>query len=384
MRKLSMEHKAFVLILTLVTIAFFWILFPFYGAILWAVILAIIFNPLQRRLRARMRNRNLASLISLFVCVVIAVVPVIIIVASVAQQVVWLYQQISTGRIDFGAYANQIQQAIPASVHSALNSLGVGDLDSLRQRLSQAALAGSQFIANRALNIGQVTFQFVIQFFVMLYLLFFLFRDGPMLVNRIRDAVPLEDGRKHQLAEKFTTVLRATVKGNIIVAITQGVLGGLAFWFFGIQGALLWGVLMAVLSLLPAVGAGLVWGPVAIYFLVSGATWQGVALIVYGVLVIGLVDNVLRPILVGKDTKLPDYIVLISTLGGMALMGLNGFVIGPLVAALFIAIWALFAKSPDDQSTPSVPDGASTTTSVARRAVKDGREEVVVVSQKIE
>jgi predicted PurR-regulated permease PerM len=119
------------------------------------------------------------------------------------------------------------------------------------------------------------------------------------------------------------------------------------FWILGIQGALLWGVLMAFLSLLPAVGAALIWAPVAIYFLLTGAVWQGITLIAFGVLVIGLVDNILRPILVGKDTKMPDYVVLFSTLGGIALFGLNGFVIGPVIAALFIAAWNLFSL-PDE------------------------------------
>ena len=113
----------------------------------------------------------------------------------------------------------------------------------------------------------------------------------------------------------------------------------------GVHGALLWAVVMAFLSLLPAVGAALIWAPVAIYFLATGAIWQGVALIVWGVLVIGLVDNVLRPILVGKDTQMPDYVVLISTLGGMALFGINGFVIGPVIAAMFISVWHIFGAS---------------------------------------
>ena len=135
------------------------------------------------------------------------------------------------------------------------------------------------------------------------------------------------------------------MKGNIVVAIVQGALGGLIFWVLGIHAPLLWAVLMAFLSLLPAVGTALVWLPVALYFLATGAHWQGLILIAYGVFVIGLVDNVLRPVLVGKDTRMPDYIVLIATLGGMAVFGPNGFVIGPLIAALFIAAWDLFAAS---------------------------------------
>jgi len=136
-----------------------------------------------------------------------------------------------------------------------------------------------------------------------------------------------------------------TVKGGVLVAMAQGTLGGIAFWFLGIHAALLWAVLMAFLSLIPAVGATLVWLPVAIYFLATGAIWQGIGLILYGVLVIGLVDNLLRPFLVGKGSKLPDYVVLISTLGGIEVFGLNGFVIGPLIAAMFMVSWEIFFVS---------------------------------------
>jgi predicted PurR-regulated permease PerM len=130
-----------------------------------------------------------------------------------------------------------------------------------------------------------------------------------------------------------------------VVSIVQGALGGLVFWVLDIPSPVFWGVMMAFLSLLPLVGAGMVWGPVALFFMINGALWQGVGLALFGILVIGLVDNVLRPILVGKDTRMPDYLVLISTLGGLALFGLNGFVIGPLIAALFVASWDLFTET---------------------------------------
>jgi predicted PurR-regulated permease PerM len=200
-------------------------------------------------------------------------------------------------------------------------------------------------VATQALDVGRNTFDFLVSLTIMLYLLFFLLRDGRALGARIRQAVPLGPKYKERLFSNFTTVIRATVKGNVLVAIAQGALGGLAFWFLGVQAPLLWAVVMAFLSLLPAVGAALVWAPVAIYFLVTGSTWQGIALILWGTLVIGLVDNFLRPVLVGKDTKLPDYMVLLSTIGGMALFGLNGFVIGPVIAALFVASWDLFVSA---------------------------------------
>jgi predicted PurR-regulated permease PerM len=226
-----------------------------------------------------------------------------------------------------------------------MGNFGLTNTSELKDLLSNGALQGSQLIATQALNIGQNTFEFIISFGIMLYLLFFLLRDGAALSNRIKQAIPLSAEHKRHLLGKFTTVVRATVKGNIAVAATQGALGGLIFSFLGIQGALLWGFVMAFLSLLPAVGASLIWAPVAIYFLLTGAIWQGLTLTAFGVLVIGLVDNLLRPLLVGKDTQLPDYVVLISTLGGMVIFGLNGFVIGPVIAALFIAAWDLFSAT---------------------------------------
>ena len=154
--------------------------------------------------------------------------------------------------------------------------------------------------------------------------------------------MPLETRQTQRLLGTFVTVVRATVKGNIVIALIQGLLGGLAFWVLGLPGPLLWGALMALLSLLPAVGAALVWAPVALYFIFTGSLWAGLGLTAWGVLAIGLVDNLLRPVLVGKDTNMPDYLVLFSTIGGIAVFGLNGFVIGPVIAALFLALWDMF------------------------------------------
>ncbi|ANN66892.1 AI-2E family transporter [Bordetella bronchialis] len=344
----NLHYRTFLFLLIVVSIAFGWILWPFYGAVFWGTILAIIFSPLHRRLLARLgKRRNLAALITLLLCVLIAILPVILITGSLVQEGTALYQQIRSGDLNFGLYLERILNALPPSVHALLDRFDIADVRGLQQKLSAATVQGSQFLATQAFSIGQDTFQFVVSFGVMLYLLFFLLRDGATLSRSISRAIPLSEAYKQHLARKFTTVIRATIKGNVAVAATQGLLGGLAFWVLGIQGSLLWGVLMAFLSLLPAIGAALIWVPVAVYFLVTGAIWQGVGLIAFCVLVIGMVDNIMRPILVGKDTKLPDWIILISTLGGMALFGLNGFVIGPLIAALFTAVWDLFALEGD-------------------------------------
>lgn len=345
-----LESKVFLALLLLVSVAFVCILLPFYGAVFWAVILAIIFTPLQRRLLRRLPGRrNLAASLTLTAALLIAVLPVGVIAALLVQEGASLYQRIESGQLDLGAYIQWARERLPAPVQEQLERFGIGDFRDLREQLSGLLMRGSQYLATRAFSFGQSTFGFLVSLAVMLYLMFFLIRDGSSLVARVRYALPLTDGQKQRLFRKFTQVVRATVKGNLVVAVTQGALGGLIFWFLGIPSVLLWAVVMTFLSLLPAVGAALIWTPVAIYFLLNDQVWQGVLLILYGVCVIGLVDNLLRPILVGKDTKMPDYMVLISTLGGLALFGLNGFVIGPLVAALFMSSWGLFTEQEVDE-----------------------------------
>ncbi|SCY37717.1 AI-2E family transporter [Nitrosospira sp. Nsp13] len=342
----ELQQKTFLLMLIAVSLAFGWILLPFYGAVFWGSVLAIIFTPFYRRLLVILNQRqNLAALTTLLLCLIMVILPFTLIAASLLQEVLDIYQRIKSGELNFGTYFQQIMGALPSWMVNFLDSMGLTNISELKDMLSNGALQGSQLIATEALNMGQNTFHFIISFGIMLYLLFFLLRDGTILSTKIKQAIPLSMEYKRHLFSKFTTVVRATVKGNIAVAAVQGTLGGVMFSFLGIRGALLWGFVMAFLSLVPAVGAGLIWAPVAIYFLLTGALWQGITLIAFGVLVIGMVDNVLRPILVGKDTQLPDYVVLISTLGGMVVFGLNGFVIGPVIAALFISGWDLFSSN---------------------------------------
>ncbi len=347
----SFEEKCFIVLLALVSIAFVWLMLPFYGAVFWGVVLAIIFQPVQRLLETRMQGRSgLAAFATLLIILFIVILPVTLLTGALVQEGANFYERTRTGDMDMGRYLEQVMNAIPAPAQDLLNRFGLGDISGIQEQFSVGAMAASQFLATKAFSIGQDTFRFVISFAIMLYLLFFLLRDGRNVARHIRRAIPLGEVYKQHLLTKFTKVVKATVKGNIAVAAVQGALGGFIFWVLGLQGALLWGVIMAVLSLLPAVGASLIWGPVAIYFLATGAIWQAIVLTAFGALVIGLADNVLRPRLVGKDIKLPDYVVLISTLGGLALFGLNGFVIGPLIAALFIAAWSLYAEAREEQS----------------------------------
>ena len=338
--------KPLLLLLAAVSLAFGWILLPFYGTIMWAAIIGLLFRPVYRWLLVRVRRRpNTAALLTVLLVLVIVIIPLALIAASLAREAALVYQGLKSGALNPVLYFHGVFDALPSWITALLARFDLNDFAALQDRLTAALAQGSQFMATQALGVGQDTFEFVASLFITLYLAFFLIRDGDSIARTIRSSIPLPARDTQELLSKFTTVILATVKGNLLVAAIQGALGGLAFWFLGVSGALLWAVLMAFLSLLPAIGAGLVWVPVAAYFLITGAIWQGVALIAYGVLVIGLVDNLLRPILVGKDSGMPDYLVMITTLGGMAVFGINGFVLGPVIAAMFIAVWHIYGVS---------------------------------------
>ena len=370
----ALRRAAFLLLLALVTVAFFWIISPFFGAVFWAMVLALMFMPVHRRLCARLRGRDtLAALGTLLFCMVIVVVPMIFVVGAMVDEATSFTQRLRTGEFNPRTYFEQIQNALPGWSRDLLGRFGLFNAQDVVDKLTAAVVQGGQALTTRALAIGQNTLMLLVNLGIMLYLLFFFLRDGRDLAQTIRRAVPMQRQHTDFLLSKFATVVRATVKGTVVVALVQGMLGGVAFAFLGIHGAVLWGVVMSVLSLLPAVGAALVWAPVAIYLIATGSMIEGLGLAAWGAGVMGMVDNLLRPILVGKETKLPDYLVLLSTIGGLSIFGVNGFLIGPAIAALFVATWALFsheegatpedaavavAAAPADESAPPPADGA--------------------------
>lgn len=336
------SKRALNVLLLLVSAALIVILLPFYGALMWGVIIALLFSPLFAWLMPRVGQRpSLAALLTLLVVLVIVVLPLGLIAASLVQEAALLYSQLQSGELNPALYFRGVFNSLPDWITSVLDRFGLVSFNTLQRRLTAALTQGAQVIATQTFSIGQNTFEFVASVFITLYLAYFLIRDGQSVSQALRRALPLTPEHKTVLLDTFTTVVRATVKGNLLVAAIQGALGGLGFWALGVSGAVLWAVLMAFLSLLPSVGAALVCAPVAVYFLLVGELGKSVALLAYGMLVIGLVDNLLRPILVGKDTRLPDYVVMITTLGGMAVFGINGFVLGPVIAAMAMAVWQI-------------------------------------------
>lgn len=366
------EDGGFLALVLIVTVAFALIVLPFFGAILWALVLAILFGPLNKKILKRWPGRsNVAALLTLLAITLIVILPAVLLGTALIQELTTLYAKVQSGQINPQALFNRAIASLPNWGSDYLRSKGFGDFSAMRQSIANGLSGSVRSIAGQALSFGQGALNVVLMIGLTLYLTFFLLRDGDRLAERLVEAIPLRPETREDVAEKFATVIRATIKGSLVVAIVQGALGGIVFAVLGIEGALLWGVTMGLFSLIPAIGTGIVWVPVSLYLIASGAYGSAAFLIFCGVFVIGMVDNVLRPILVGRDTRMPDYVVLISTLGGLQAFGIHGFIIGPVVAALFIGTWNIFTEQWRDPPAAATPVGKTAVRKPAARKSAD-------------
>ena len=350
----SLENRSFLALIVLVTVAFVWTIEALLLPVFWAVVLAVLFTPLFRWFRDRLRGRATpAALLTLLTVLVAVVAPLVTLGVLVTQEALGVYQSVSTGAIDLTRPVESLQEMLPQLSQRA-EELGV-DFDRVRESVASSALAASQQVASTLLDVGQQTVEFTLLLAVTLYVLFFFVRDGDPLQALLIRALPLGDPREQRLFSKFAAVTRATVKGTFVIAAVQGTIGGIAFWLLGLGSPVLWGVLMAVFSLLPAVGGAIVWVPAALYLLATGDWVKALVLTGVGAGVMGTVDNALRPVLVGRDAGMPDYMILLSTLGGLAAFGFSGLVIGPVVAGLFLTVWEIFTEEfgPSDDPLPA-------------------------------
>jgi predicted PurR-regulated permease PerM len=339
------ENGGLILFLFLVTLGLGAIVSNFAGALLWAVLAALLFQPLYQRLLRRWPDRrNTAAAVTILIITVAVVIPALIVASLVVDQAAGVYTQIRSGQINFASYFQQMHDALPRRIQGWLDGAGFDSFERAQAQISQAVGNSASSLARRAFSIGANAAAFLLAFGVGLYVTFFLLRDGDRIGPAVVRALPLEHSVAERLADKFVAVVRATIKGSGVVALVQGALGAVTFWIVGLPAALLWGMLMAIAALLPAVGPAIIWAPVAVYLLATGAIWQAVVVVLSGVLVIGLADNILRPMLVGRDTGIPDWLVLVTTLGGIDLVGLSGIVVGPLAGALFITGWRIMTE----------------------------------------
>ena len=346
-------RNSFFILLAFITVTFFGLLGGFLLAVFWAIVLAILFHPLHVRLRKKFRQKpNLAAALTLAIIFFLALGPVVLVGFMVVNEATYYYGQLTEGGgIDVQETIESVRDFLPLE-NEYVQRLGITEAK-LQENLSTIVASGTQAIGSRALGLTQNLLGFVVQFIIMLYVLYFFIRDGRKLTRHLIWVLPLGDRIENQLLQRFSSVARATVKGSLLVALIQGTLGGLLFWAVGIPGAALWGVVMIVASLLP-VGNGLIWAPAGVILLLTGAVAKGIIVLVVGAAFIGLIDNLLRPRLVGQDIKMPDYLVLLSTLGGLVWFGISGFVIGPMIAAFFVTCWELMGQQYGEGRRPGM------------------------------
>jgi len=340
-----LEHWSFLLILAGVSILFVWVTWPFVGPVMWAALAAIIFQPLYKWSLRKMRGkRNLAASVSLIIIFVAVLLPALWIGSLVVEEILGVVNRFRENPVDINAWLEATFAALPTSVQTVIIDNGWTETRFIEEQLESLIGESAGIIAQQAVSIGSGAFGFFLSFGIGLYVLFFLLRDGARIGETILHSAPVEREVADRLAERFLGIVRAVIKGSGVVGLIQGAMGGIMLALAGVPSALLLGVLMAILALIPAVGTALVWGPAGIWLILIGEVWSGIFVLGAGFLIISSVDNVLRPILVGRDTGIPDWIILVTTLGGISLAGFSGIVLGPLVAGLFLAAWGILQE----------------------------------------
>jgi len=344
--KKSFPYLFFISLVILVTITFIGLIKEYLLAVFWATILSLLFQNLHHKIGLRLGNKpNLSAALTLLTIFVVVILPLLLIGYAVIMEGVNYYQQIESGSLDISGKLDDLKARIPAA-ENFLRSLSI-DVESLRTSINSSLTNLSKTMAGKALEFTQNIVGFFVQFALMLYMLYFFLRDGKWLIEKLVWALPIGDKEEWALIDRFESVARATVKGSLVVAMAQGLAGGILFWAVGIPAAMIWGVLMTLVSLLP-LGSGIIWLPAAIIMYVQGHIAEAIVIVLVGALLIGLLDNLLRPSLVGNDTKMPDYLILLSTLGGLSWFGITGFVLGPIIAALFITCWEMLGKGEEE------------------------------------
>jgi len=347
-------HRLTLLLLVLfISVLFLSMIKSFIMAILLAGIFSALIHPFFRRLSKRMGDRHTtAAVVTLLIVVLIILLPLSGLFAVITSQAIkvgqtatpWVQQQLESEM----AFSDWMQ-GLP--FYDTIDPYR----DVIFEKAGKLVESASSFLISGLQEAAKGTVNFIFMLFIMLYTMFFFLLDGPQLLEKMLFYLPLENEDERRLLERFTSVTRATIKGTAVIGVIQGTAAGIALAVVGIPSAVFWGTVMTVLSIIPGIGTALVWLPAAILLAAQGQWGKAIGLTLFCGLVVGSVDNLLRPRLVGKDSEMHDLMILISTLGGIAFFGLVGFIIGPIVAALFVTVWDMYGMVFKEVLPESVP-----------------------------
>jgi predicted PurR-regulated permease PerM len=324
---------------------------PFVNVILWAAVLAVVFYPLHRRIRERVVNPAGAAIVSTLLVVVLILMPATFITVAVVRELAGAADNLQAG----------VQKLSDASTIPGLGwvlekTRGYVTIDPVEARkflAERLQVWGAALAASTLVVVGGAVGA-VVQMVLVVFTLFYMFRDGERIRGSVYDILPLQRIQMHDISSRTRDVIAATIYGVLAISAIQGSLGFLIFWILGIPSPLLWGVVMFFLSMIPMAGAFLVWVPAAIYLALTGAYIKALILVVWGLVVIGSIDNFLSPRLVGRRARLHELLIFFSVLGGLEVFGILGLVLGPVVVAITLALIEMVRQSfkPPSETLP--------------------------------
>jgi len=350
MKANSASRIVLLMLVASISAVFFTMIKSFLMTLLLAGIFSSLAQPMYQRFVRLFRGRHApASLLTLLLIVLVIIIPLGALLGLVTGEAI---------KVGNGA-APWVQDKLshPDQIITWLQNLPYYDKvapyeSDLLTKAGQMVGVVSKFLINSLSAATTGTVQFLFMLMVMLYSMYFFLIDGHKLVDLILYYLPLKDDEERRLLAKFSSVTRATLKGTAAIGALQGGLAGLAFFVVGIPSAIFWATIMVVLSIIPGIGTALVWVPAALLLISGGAVAKGIGLALFCGLIVGSVDNFLRPRIVGKDTELPDLMIFIATLGGLFMFGALGLIIGPIIAALFVTLWELYGAAFRDVLPP--------------------------------
>jgi len=327
---------------TLIALYLCWLMLqPFIEVLMWAAVLVIVFYPVYKRIVARTKSPGWSAVLACLLVIVTILLPLSLITAALVNEVANVAQNLQQNAVTI------LDPDSPVTGRALRWLSQYVDIERLRSQkfIAERLQSMSGAIAGRTLGVVGGLVGIIVETFFVIFTMYYLFRDGDRLRDALRDALPLEKSQSHEIFSRTRDVISASVYGVLVIATIQGVLGGLAFWVLGLPSPLVWGVVMLFLSMIPVAGAFIVWVPAAIYLVASGAWVKAIILAAWGTLVIGTVDNFLRPKLVGEKTKLHELLIFFSVLGGLQVFGILGLVLGPVVVAITLALLDVFRQA---------------------------------------
>jgi len=336
----SANRLALLLLTLFISLIFLFMIRSFLMAIFLAGIFSAMAHPFYRRIEKWYGGRRiLASLSTIAFILLVVILPLGLLTGILTAQAIRIGQAIAPwvqSQISQPGELQQLLSHIPFYEKIAAHS------DVIWSKGGELIGSLSQVLISSLSTVTLGTVSFIFMSFVMLYAMFFFLMDGDKLLYKILYYMPLNDRHERRILEKFTSVTRATLKGTAVIGVLQGGLAGVAFWVVGIPNAVFWGTIMTILSIIPGIGTAIVWGPAVIILAIGGSYVKAAGLGIFCALLVGSIDNLLRPMLVGKDTQMHELMIFFGTLGGIIMFGAMGIIIGPIVAALFYVIWDMY------------------------------------------